>query len=173
MAKLRKGEEGRETVKVDVELLNELEVLAKSFHRPRNWSLQSWLNSMAVRMNLAIQKLSNTIASVTAKMRMVEVRPVFQKIGRMVRDLSKKTEKLVKLVIQGEDTMLDRVMAEKISAPLVHMVRNAVDHGLEDADGRKRPESLLSEQFVSARIVSTRKSWSKLVTTVRASMRLS
>ena len=50
---------------------------------------------------------------------MVEVRPVFQKMSRMVRDLSKKTEKLVKLVIQGEDTMLDRVMAEKISAPLV------------------------------------------------------
>ena len=61
----------------------------------------------------------------------------------MVRDLSKKTEKLVKLVIQGEDTMLDRVMAEKISAPLVHMVRNAVDQA-EDADGRE-PESLLSD----------------------------
>lgn len=128
----------RETVKVDVELLNELEVLAQSLMKAQELvaSKLSELNASPDEFG-EIQKLSNTIASVTAKMRMVEVRPVFQKMSRMVRDLSKKTEKLVKLVIQGEDTMLDRVMAEKISAPLVHMVRNAVDHGLEDADGRK------------------------------------
>ena len=128
----------RETVKVDVELLNELEVLARSLMEAQE-TLGAKLEEFSSGPEgfAEIQKLSNTIASVTAKMRMVEVRPVFQKMSRMVRDLSKKTEKLVKLVIQGEDTMLDRVMAEKISAPLVHMVRNAVDHGLEDADGRK------------------------------------
>ena len=128
----------RETVKVDVELLNELEVLAQSLMKAQELvaSKLEELDGGPDEFN-EIQQLSNTIASVTAKMRMVEVRPVFQKMSRMVRDLSKKTEKLVKLVIQGEDTMLDRVMAEKISAPLVHMVRNAVDHGLEDADGRK------------------------------------
>jgi len=61
----------------------------------------------------------------------VPVRPVFQKMARLVRDLAKKTNRKVEFVMSGEDTELDKNVVDKIGDPLVHMVRNAVDHGLE------------------------------------------
>jgi len=64
-------------------------------------------------------------------LRMVPVRPVFQKMARLVRDLAKKTGRKVEFVMNGEDTELDKNVVDKIGDPLVHMVRNAVDHGLE------------------------------------------
>jgi two-component system chemotaxis sensor kinase CheA len=56
---------------------------------------------------------------------------VFQKMARLVRDLSKKQEREVEFVVSGEDTELDKNVVDKIGDPLVHMVRNAVDHGIE------------------------------------------
>lgn len=64
-------------------------------------------------------------------LRMVPVRPVFQKMARLVRDLSKKQDREVEFVVSGEDTELDKNVVDKIGDPLVHMVRNAVDHGIE------------------------------------------
>ena len=81
--------------------------------------------------------VSSDIHEVSARLRMVELKPVFTKMSRMVRDLAKKTEKLVKLEVHGDETKVDRKMAEAVSAPLVHMVRNAVDHGLESPEGRR------------------------------------
>jgi len=62
---------------------------------------------------------------------MVPVRATFQKMARLVRDLAKKSGKPVRFVMTGEDTELDKTVVDKIGDPLVHMVRNAVDHGLE------------------------------------------
>ena len=70
-------------------------------------------------------------------MRMVPIQSLFQKMTRMVRDLSKKTGKLARLTLSGEDTLLARNMIEKLNDPLVHMIRNAVDHGIEDTELRK------------------------------------
>jgi two-component system chemotaxis sensor kinase CheA len=69
-------------------------------------------------------------------MRMVPVSGVFQKMARLVRDLSRKSGKQVRLVTSGETTEVDRSMVENIADPLVHMIRNAVDHGLEPPDAR-------------------------------------
>ena len=70
-------------------------------------------------------------------MRMVPIRQTFQKMSRLVRDLSKGSGKAVELVLEGEDTELDRKVVEDINDPLMHMVRNSMDHGLESPDARR------------------------------------
>ncbi|MCP4411293.1 MAG: hypothetical protein GY808_01785, partial [Gammaproteobacteria bacterium] len=77
------------------------------------------------------------LQEVTTLMRMVPIQSLFQKMTRMVRDLSKKTGKLARLTLSGEDTLFARNMIEKLNDPLVHMIRNAVDHGIEDTEIRK------------------------------------
>jgi two-component system chemotaxis sensor kinase CheA len=62
---------------------------------------------------------------------MVPIRPVFQKMARLVRDLGKKQGKAIEFVTNGDETELDKTVVEKIGDPLVHMVRNAIDHGIE------------------------------------------
>jgi two-component system chemotaxis sensor kinase CheA len=68
---------------------------------------------------------------------MVAIRQTFQKMSRLVRDLSRKQGKLVDLELDGEATELDKTVVENIGDPLVHMVRNSVDHGLETAEQRR------------------------------------
>jgi two-component system chemotaxis sensor kinase CheA len=70
--------------------------------------------------------------------RMVPVQMVFAKFPRLIRDLSRKSEKKVELVMEGEDTELDKSVVELIGDPLVHLLRNAVDHGLEDPETRTK-----------------------------------
>jgi two-component system chemotaxis sensor kinase CheA len=78
-------------------------------------------------------------------LRMVPIRQAFHKVARIVRDLSRKADKSVELVLSGEDTELDRKVVEEITDPLMHMVRNSVDHGIEAPDVRasagKRPQA--------------------------------
>jgi two-component system chemotaxis sensor kinase CheA len=78
-------------------------------------------------------------------MRMMTVGTVFQRSSRMVRDLSRKTKKKIELQISGEETEVDKTIAEELSDPLLHMVRNACDHGVETPEERiavgKTPES--------------------------------
>jgi two-component system chemotaxis sensor kinase CheA len=79
---------------------------------------------------------------------MVPARQAFQKVARVVRDLSRSTGKPVELVLAGEETELDRKVVEDITDPLMHMVRNSVDHGIESADAResagKRPQGRIA-----------------------------
>jgi len=69
-------------------------------------------------------------------LRMVPIRQAFQKVSRIVRDLSRKADKSVELVLNGEETELDRKVVEEITDPLMHMVRNSLDHGIEPAEVR-------------------------------------
>jgi two-component system, chemotaxis family, sensor kinase CheA len=69
-------------------------------------------------------------------MRMVTVARLFQKMARLVRDLSRKSGKLIEFETVGEETELDRNIVEELADPLMHMVRNAVDHGIETAEER-------------------------------------
>ncbi len=64
-------------------------------------------------------------------LRTVPIRALFRKMGRLVRDLAAREGKQVRLVLEGEDTELDRHLVDKMGDPLVHMIRNAVDHGVE------------------------------------------
>lgn len=71
-------------------------------------------------------------------LRMVSVKATFQKMARLARDLSKKCGREIDFVTEGEDTEIDKSVVEKIGDPLVHMVRNAVDHGIEPPEERVR-----------------------------------
>ncbi len=81
-------------------------------------------------------KLVRELQELSMMMRMVPIQGVFQKMARLVRDLSQKTGKKVKFTTEGEETELDRIVVDQIGDPLVHMIRNAMDHGLESADER-------------------------------------
>ncbi|HPD46266.1 MAG TPA: chemotaxis protein CheA [Anaerohalosphaeraceae bacterium] len=83
-------------------------------------------------------KIVRELQELSMSMRMVPISGVFQKMARLVRDLSRKAGKKVDFRMSGEETELDRTIVDKIADPLVHMVRNSVDHGLETADERRQ-----------------------------------
>lgn len=76
-------------------------------------------------------KITRELQDLSMSMRMVPIQGVFQKMARLARDVARKAEKQVEFVIEGGETELDRNLVEAIADPLVHMVRNAVDHGIE------------------------------------------
>ncbi|MCF8127232.1 MAG: Hpt domain-containing protein, partial [Deltaproteobacteria bacterium] len=89
-------------------------------------------------------KIVRELQDLSMSMRMIPLKGTFQKMARLVRDLSRKVGKNVKLVTHGEDTEIDRNMVDVINDPLMHMVRNAVDHGIETIEGRRdagKPDS--------------------------------
>ncbi len=83
-------------------------------------------------------RISKDLQHTTMSLRMVPIKPSFQKVSRMVRDLAKSSEKNAELFIFGEETELDRNVVEQIADPLVHMIRNAIDHGLETPEERAK-----------------------------------
>ncbi len=83
-----------------------------------------------------VGKIVRELQDLSMSLRMVPLRPAFQKVNRLIRDLSQKAGKRVSLRTQGEDTEIDRNMVDVIRDPLVHMVRNAVDHGIETPEAR-------------------------------------
>ncbi len=82
-------------------------------------------------------KISNDIQEIAMSMRMVPIKATFDRMARMVRDLSRKCGKQVAFQVAGEETELDKNVVEEIVDPLTHMVRNAVDHGIEPAEERR------------------------------------
>jgi two-component system chemotaxis sensor kinase CheA len=85
-----------------------------------------------------LAKVTRDLQDVGMRMRMVPVSGVFQKMARLVRDLGRKSGKQVRCQLSGEATEMDRSMVEQIADPLVHLVRNACDHGVEAADARAK-----------------------------------
>jgi two-component system, chemotaxis family, sensor kinase CheA len=83
-----------------------------------------------------VAKITREVQEIAMSMRMVTLQQTFQKMGRLARDVSQKANKLVDFTVTGEDTELDRNVIEEIGDPLMHMVRNAVDHGIESSDVR-------------------------------------
>lgn len=84
-----------------------------------------------------LSRITTELQKTTMGMRMVPIKQTFQKMVRVVRDTAKKRGRKVSLVLEGEGTEIDRNMVEKFYDPLMHMVRNSVDHGIEDAEERK------------------------------------
>ncbi len=94
-----------------------------------------------LRENEVISLLDKTVRELqdkTLSMRMTSLKPLFLKVQRTVRDLAIKLSKPVEFEMNGEDIEIDRTMIELLSDPLIHIVRNAVDHGIEKSDGRKQ-----------------------------------
>lgn len=84
----------------------------------------------------AMARISDDLQDTIMKVRMVPVNTVFSRFPRLVRDLSRKSGKKVELIMEGEETELDKSVIEEIGDPLVHMIRNSVDHGLESNEDR-------------------------------------
>jgi two-component system, chemotaxis family, sensor kinase CheA len=78
------------------------------------------------------------IQEMAMSLRMVSVKATFQKMARLARDLSKKFDRDIDFQTEGEDTELDKSVVENIGDPLIHMIRNAIDHGVEPADVRAK-----------------------------------
>ena len=84
-----------------------------------------------------MDRVTSDLQSVVMKVRMVPVSQVFNRFPRMVRDLAKELNKDINLTIEGEDTELDRTVIDEIGDPLMHLLRNSLDHGVEHPDDRE------------------------------------
>jgi two-component system chemotaxis sensor kinase CheA len=151
------------TVRTSVERLDRLMNLVGELITDRNrlYQLRSIYEHIDVGENKA-DVLSETISHVgritdqlqkeVMSIRMLPVSNVFNKFPRMVRDLAAKFNKKVDLIIEGEDTELDRSVIEEINDPLIHLIRNSLDHGIEPVDVRKqlgKPE--IGKVYLTAR----------------------
>jgi two-component system chemotaxis sensor kinase CheA len=120
-----------ETWKLDalVDLVGEL-VIAQSMvvQDPDVQTLESRTLARSLRQ---LSRTTSELQRNAMSLRMVPIRGVFQKMTRLVRDIGAQQGKQVQLLLDGEETELDRNIVEKLGDPLVHMIRNAVDHGLE------------------------------------------
>ena len=90
------------------------------------------LQSQHLTRNLAqLRRITNELQRTSMSLRMVPIRGAFQKMIRLVRDTAALQKKQVQLILNGEETEMDRNIVEEISDPLIHMIRNSVDHGIE------------------------------------------
>jgi two-component system chemotaxis sensor kinase CheA len=126
----------RESVKVDSDRLNQLIDVVGELVIAKSVVAQSIQNGNGAttksQSELAqLDKVTRELQEIGMSLRMMPVRPTFQKMARLVRDLAKKSGKEVDFHMSGEETELDKSIIDQIGDPLVHMVRNSVDHGLE------------------------------------------
>lgn len=83
-----------------------------------------------------LNRITRELQRVSMSLRMIPIRGVFQKMSRVVRDLGAKHNKKVQLITTGDDTELDRGVVDELNDPLLHMIRNSMDHGLETPEKR-------------------------------------
>lgn len=83
-----------------------------------------------------MRKLTDELQDIVMSLRMVPVSGIFQKMKRIVRDMGKELDKDVELILTGEDTEIDKTIVDGISDPIMHLVRNAMDHGIETEEER-------------------------------------
>ncbi|AIQ39089.1 chemotaxis protein CheA [Paenibacillus sp. FSL R7-0312] len=137
-----------QTIRVQVERLEKLMNLAGElvidqtrFHLlNRRFHQQYGANELTAELG----QLADHLASITGelqesmiKVRMLPLEQLFNRLPRMVRDLSGSLNKQIELVIEGKETELDRTLIEELGDPLIHLLRNAVDHGIETPEARR------------------------------------
>ncbi len=145
MAEMRRGAD--QTIRVDVDRLDNLMNIMGELVLGRNAMVQLTnritgryegqelmddLNQVATQLNFVTTELQMSVM----KMRMLPVGKVFNKFPRVVRDLARSQNKEIELTISGEETELDKSVIEEIGDPLVHLIRNSADHGIELPDER-------------------------------------
>ena len=129
------------TVRVDIEKLDVLMNLVSELIIAKN-SLISAANTSGVsngNVNEQIEYLESVTTNLhesVMKVRMVPIESVLQKFPRMIRDLNKTLNKKMELTMTGEETEMDRTVVDEIGDPLMHLIRNSADHGIESADLR-------------------------------------
>jgi len=131
------------TVRVDIEKLDDLMNLVSELIIAKNSLVSATASVAEGQKNMAVNEQIEYLESVTTnlhesvmKVRMVPIESVVQKFPRMIRDLQKKLDKKMELYMSGEETELDRTVVDEIGDPLMHLLRNSADHGLEPNDVR-------------------------------------
>ncbi len=95
-----------------------------------------------------LRKLTNELQDISMSLRMVPIAPTFQKMRRIVRDMGKKLDKDVELILMGETTEVDKTIIDAIADPLMHVVRNSMDHGIEDRAEREKTDKNKTAQII-------------------------
>jgi two-component system chemotaxis sensor kinase CheA len=140
-AKGRRQVVDKETVRVDKDRLDKLVdaigelVIAQSMAQQEFLDLTRQTGASPRALD-ELSKIARDLQELSLSLRMVPLQGTFQKLTRLVRDLSKKMAKPVELEVHGEETELDKTVVDQLGDPLLHMVRNAIDHGLEPAADR-------------------------------------
>lgn len=138
-AKARKGDQ---TVKVSTTRMDSLVTMVGELVIAQQMVVQDVAsvagNGQRVQRTLShMGKMIRDLQEVSMSLRMVNLKSTFQKMTRLVRDVSQKAGKQIEVVTEGEDVELDRNVVEAITDPLVHMIRNSCDHGIESGDERR------------------------------------
>ena len=123
-----------QTVRVDMRRLDELMNLAGELVINRTRLAEIGGKHKLKDLNEAltrVSQISTSLQSVVMQVRMVPVEQLFERFPRMVRDLSKKLNKKINLVVEGKETEMDRTVIDEIGDPMVHLIRNSIDHGIE------------------------------------------
>jgi two-component system chemotaxis sensor kinase CheA len=147
--KPQKKDEDERVLRIDVQKIENLMNLVGELVLDRNRlirTVQDLVQNMPTNKYIeeieavasSIDKVVGDLQLAVMKTRMQPVKRLFQKFSRVVRDLSKLVGKEINLVIEGEDTEMDKSILEKLEEPLVHLIRNALDHGLETPEERIR-----------------------------------
>ena len=125
-----------DTLKLDslIDLVGELVIAQSMVVQNTEASLLS--DSHLSRSISQLRGITSDLQRTAMSLRMVPIRGTFQKMTRLVRDLAVQQGKDIRLVLQGEDTELDRTLVEELNDPLIHMIRNSADHGIEPAEER-------------------------------------
>ena len=129
------------SVRVDVDRLDDLHGLVEQLVTSRiklRRAVESEALGAAEDSLDELDKVSSNLQNTVMDMRLVPLRRIVGKFPRMVRDLSRELDKRVEFTIEGEDVELDRTILTEISDPLLHLLRNAVDHGIEPPEERER-----------------------------------
>lgn len=130
------------SVRVDIEKLDVLMNLVSELIIAKNGLISTSSdgtenNSQSFNEQIEyLERVTTNLHESVMKVRMMPIETVTQKFPRMIRDLSKKLDKKMELVMTGEDTELDRTVIDEIGDPLMHLLRNSADHGLESAEVR-------------------------------------
>lgn len=144
---MRKGKQGpvtsavKEMVRIDTERLDGLvdqigELVVAESMVGGDDEFMAAASPRLVRNVSHLNKITRELQEMGMSLRLVPVRPTFQKLARTARDLSKKSGKKITLTMSGEDTEVDRTIIENISDPLMHIIRNSVDHAIESPADR-------------------------------------
>lgn len=98
-----------------------------------------------------LERITTSLHDAVMKVRMVPIERVFNRFPRMVRDLSKDLGKDIELIMSGEETELDRTVIDEIGDPLIHLIRNSIDHGIEEtAERQKKGKSTTGSLYLRA-----------------------
>ena len=134
------AKKGSQTVRVDIgrldKLMNLVGELVISRARIERLVQEARLRQFDDTLS-QLGRISGDIQELVTKLRMVPVSFTFDRFPRLIRDLCKTLNKNVELVLEGEDTELDRTVIDEIGDPMVHLIRNSMDHGIEHPDERK------------------------------------